>query len=172
MLPQPPDCYRGPFPPHDPRLPLITDAHETFENHVRKFDAQRAPLQAIHQERVGLIGGEDGGMHRGAPVTMDFHTANGGSDDDESVYSMFQKGHKRYDIYPTNPFRPILPIEERRPSARTFASNASETGAAADSREPCSSSGRARQSARQSATQSAGFEKKHKTADSKRTLAE
>ena len=118
MLPQPPDNYRGPFPPRDPRLPLITNAHDsgeafskTEQTHAMqhramdKFATRHAPLQEIHQDRLGLIGGPDGGHQHGAPMAMDFAEHEADSDDDHSVYTMFQKGHRRYDLQPRSPYQ-------------------------------------------------------------------
>ena len=99
MLPQPPDNYRGPFPPRDPSLPVITKAHDSGEAFSRaerthamqhhamdKFAARHGALQEIHQDRLGLIGGPDGGHQHGAPMAMDFAEHDDDSDDDHSIY--------------------------------------------------------------------------------------
>lgn len=97
MLAQPPDCYRGPFPPPDPRFPIITQAHESAEEawnraestrdlHHRAMTAfadRQAPLQSVHSQRLGLEG-PGGGMRAEAPMAMDmasdYHSAAGDSD--------------------------------------------------------------------------------------------
>ena len=87
MLPWPPDEYDGPFPPPDPRLPRLAQAHESAVEGFRRADetqqmqhhamasyaAKNEPLQTIHEQRLGIQGGPDGGMRPGAPVTMEFH---------------------------------------------------------------------------------------------------
>ena len=118
MLPQPPDNYRGPFPPRDPSLPLITNAHDSGEafskaeqthamqhHAMHKHATRHGALQEIHQDRLGLIGGPDGGMQHGAPMSMHFEEHEADSDDDHSVYTMFQKGHRRYELHPRSPYQ-------------------------------------------------------------------
>ena len=96
MLAQPPDCYRGPFPPLDPRFPIITQAHESAEEAWNRAESTRdmhhramaafadrqAPLQSLHSQRLGLEG-PGGGMRAEAPMAMDmasdYHSAAGDS---------------------------------------------------------------------------------------------
>ena len=82
MLAQPPDEYKGEFPPDDPRLPDLTAAHESFlaslaryDSHrqvpqlaMEAFDRKNAGLVDLHKRRIGLLGGPDGGMQSGAPM--------------------------------------------------------------------------------------------------------
>ena len=89
MLAQPPDEYKGPFPPLDPRLPWLIQAHTSavegfLQNEatravqrqaLARFDSKRAGLQTIHQQRLGLQG-PDGEMRAEAPMAMDFETAH------------------------------------------------------------------------------------------------
>jgi len=107
MLAQPPDSYSGPFPPLDPRLPLISQAHESAEEAwnraantkdmqhqaMMRHALRHAPLQQLHAERLGLEGGPDGGMHDRAPMTLaapsEYHTASepqSTADDDDGAW--------------------------------------------------------------------------------------
>ena len=92
MLPQPPDEYKGPFPPLDPRLPWLIQAHKSAEegfiqneatrasqrHAMAKFHNKMAGIQTIHQQRLGLQG-PDGEMRAEAPIAMDFETAHSNS---------------------------------------------------------------------------------------------
>ena len=126
MLPQPPDSYSGPFPLRDPRFPLITKAHDSGEAFSRadqthamqhramdKFATRHGTPQEIHQDRLGL---HPSGHQHGAPMAMDFAEHEADSDDDNSVYTMFQKGHRRYELQPRSPYQSHerLAIEDAR----------------------------------------------------------
>ena len=92
MLPQPPDEYTGPFPPLDPRLPWLIQAHKSAEegfiqneatrasqrHAMARFHNKMAGIQTIHQQRLGLQG-PDGEMRAEAPMAMDFETAHSNS---------------------------------------------------------------------------------------------
>ena len=89
MLPQPSDSYRGRFPPQDPHLPVISQAHESAEEAWNKASGTKnmqqqammrhalrhAPLQQIHSARLGL---SDGDMQDRAPMTLtsEYHTTS------------------------------------------------------------------------------------------------
>ena len=95
MLAQPPDEYKGEFPPDDPRLPDLTAAHETFlaslaryDSHrqvpqmaMEAFDRKNAGMVDLHKRRIGLLGGPDDGMQSGAPM---FEPPN---DDDDGDFA-------------------------------------------------------------------------------------
>ena len=95
MLAQPPDEYKGEFPPDDPRLPDLTAAHESFlaslaryDSHrqvpqmaMEAFDRKNAGMVDLHKRRIGLLGGPDDGMQSGAPM---FEPPN---DDDDGDFA-------------------------------------------------------------------------------------
>jgi len=95
MLEQPPDEYKGKFPPDDPRLPELTAAHESFLNSLGRyashkqtqqsameaFDRRNAGLVDLHKQRLGIL--SDGNVMPGAPVAMEWYDAEEGDEDEE-----------------------------------------------------------------------------------------
>ena len=112
MLPWPPDKYRGPFPPLDPRLPLLAQAHESAVEGFRRADEtqqmqhhamasyadKNAPMQTIHEQRLGLQGAPDGGMMRGAPVAMDWQDTASDEEPQLEARNPFHRG--RHQLFP------------------------------------------------------------------------
>ena len=119
MLAQPPDSYRGPFPPPDPRLPYITQAHESAEESwnraastkemqqqaMMRHAMRNAPLQQIHAERLGLEGGPEGGMEARAPMTLASHYSSAHSQASEAeTEGWWLDPEDRVPYVPRNPF--------------------------------------------------------------------
>ena len=54
-------------------LGRATDLHFMQGQAMKKFEEKRAPMQQIHEERLGLRGGPGGGRHAGAPTNPASH---------------------------------------------------------------------------------------------------
>jgi len=99
MLEQPPDEYKGKFPPDDPRLPELTAAHESFLNSLGRyashkqtqqsameaFDRRNAGLVDLHRQRLGIL--NDGNVMPGAPMAMEWYDAEEGDEDEPQLES-------------------------------------------------------------------------------------